>query len=111
MVPAGDIESLRATHTQMEAMKLPANEEVVLGNVRGNAMELVAQIDPKGASMAEMDVLRSTSGEETTRILFFRERGLRDRSVSSARPSVVTIDMSRSSFCRTQPHGRPNRLQ
>ena len=40
-------------------MTLPANEEVVLENVRGNAMEIVAEIDPKGAPMVEMNVLRS----------------------------------------------------
>ena len=98
MEPAGDFQSLRAAHVRVDAMNLPANEDVVLENVRGNAMELVARIDPRGASMIEMDVLRSAGGEETTRILFFRERGLRDRSMSGPRPSVVTIDMSRSSI-------------
>ncbi|MHB8898660.1 MAG: glycoside hydrolase family 32 protein [Thermoguttaceae bacterium] len=97
MEPAGDIESLRSDHARVEAMKLPANEDVVLEAVRGNAMELVARIDPQGAAMVEMDVLRSPGGEEATRILFFRERGLRDRSQAGPRPSVVTIDMSRSS--------------
>ncbi len=57
--PAGDIESLRGEHAHVDAMTLPANEEIVLEGVRGNAMELVAEIDPKGAPMVELNVLRS----------------------------------------------------
>ncbi len=37
IVPAGDIESLRRDHQRVEAMKLPANQEMVLENIRGNA--------------------------------------------------------------------------
>ncbi len=95
--PAGDIESVRGEHKHVDKMTLPANEEVVLEGVQGSAMEIVARIDPKGASMIELDVLRSANAEETTRILFFRERGQRDRSVKG-RPSVVTLDMTRSSI-------------
>jgi beta-fructofuranosidase len=72
--PAGNIESLRSNHQHVETMTLPANREVVLPNVRGNAMELVAEIDPKGAPMVELNVLRSPNKEEHTRILFFKNR-------------------------------------
>ena len=34
--PAGDIESLRYAHQCVNAMTLPANEEVVLNNIAGN---------------------------------------------------------------------------
>jgi len=97
--PAGDLEVLRADHVRVEAMTLPANEEVVLENVRGNAMEIAAEIDTLGAPVVEMDVLRSADAEETTRIMFFRERGYRriGSGWGGVRWSVVTIDSSRSS--------------
>ena len=97
--PAGDIESLRGEHRHVEATKLPANQEVVLENVRGNAMEVAAEIDPKGAPVVEMDVLRSPGAEEVTRVMFLRDRGYRRRDVGApgSRYSLITIDSSRSS--------------
>jgi len=89
--PAGDVESLRRSHQHAGAMKLPANEEVVLEKVRGNAMEIIAVIDPKGAQMVEMNVLRSPNKEEYTRIAFFKNRGYRGKS-------LITIDSSYSSL-------------
>jgi beta-fructofuranosidase len=91
VVPAGDIESLRGQHRHVDAMTLPANEEVVLDGVRGNAMEIVAEIDPKGAPMVEMNVLRSPNKEEFTRIALFKHRGYRGKS-------LVTIDSSYASL-------------
>ncbi len=88
--PAGDVESLRRSHQHVDAMQLPANEEVVLDNVYGNAMEIVAIIDPKGAQMVEMNVLRSPNREEFTRIAFFKNRGYRGKS-------LITIDSSYAS--------------
>ena len=80
-------------------MTLPANDEVVLGNVRGSSIEIEAEIDTRGAPVVEMNVLRSTRAEETTRIMFFRERGYRRIGApwGGTRMSVVTIDSSRSS--------------
>ena len=89
--PAGDIESLRGDHQHVDAMQLPANEEVVLDNVYGNAMEILAEIDPKGAQMVEMNVLRSPNREEFTRIAFFKNRGYRGKS-------LLTIDSSYASL-------------
>lgn len=70
IVPAGDIESVRGDHTRVDPLALPANKEIVLEGVRGNAMELVVEIDPKGAPMVELNVLRSANAEEVTRIAF-----------------------------------------
>ncbi len=103
--PAGDVESLRGDHVHVDGMTLPANEEIVLEGVRGNAIEIVAEIDAKNASMFEMDVLRSPNKEEVTRIMFYKERGLRKRSlppghrkgVKTNFHSVLTIDSSLSS--------------
>ncbi len=77
MEPAGDIESLRYDHQKVEAMQLPANKEVVLDNIKGNAMEIMAEIDAGDAQMIEMNVLRSPNKDEYTRIAFFKDRGNR----------------------------------
>jgi beta-fructofuranosidase len=73
--PAGDIESLRGDHCSVAPMPLPANREVVLDAIRGNAMELLLEIDPQEAAMIELNVLRSPGREEYTRIAFFKQRG------------------------------------
>ena len=104
--PAGDIESLRTDHQQIDAMTLPANQEIVLDAVQGNAMEIIAEIDTNDAPMVEMNVLRSPGKEEYTRIAFFRERGYRDweryagwerEKLRRATYSLITIDSSYSS--------------
>ena len=102
--PAGDIESLRYNHQHVGTMNLPANEEVVLKNIKGNAMEIIAEIDPKKAPMVEMNVLRSPGSQETTRIMFFKNRGYRHREYgrtneySKKYSSLITIDSSYSSI-------------
>ena len=104
--PAGDVESLREEHQHVGATVLPANEEVVLEGIRGNAIEIVAEIDPNDAPMVEMNVLRSPDRSEYTRIAFYRERGYRDwermagldpEERRRARYSLITIDSSYSS--------------
>jgi beta-fructofuranosidase len=96
--PAGDVESLRGEHRSVEATTLTANEEIVLDGIAGNAMEIVAEIAPKGAAMVEVNVLRSPHKEEFTRIAFFPERGLRDRTRRGRHLSLVTIESSYSSL-------------
>lgn len=96
--PAGNIESLRRAHTRVDAMTLPANEEIVLEGVAGNAMELAVEIDPMGAAMVELNVLRSANAEEVTRIMFLRERGYRDRARGGPPKGVISIDNTRSSI-------------
>ena len=97
---AGDVSSLRRDHQHVEAMGLPANQEVVLENIRGSAMEIVAEIDPKGAPIVEMNVLRSPDKQEFTRIAFFRERGYKNRKHRTGpRYSLITVDSCYSSLC------------
>lgn len=74
--PAGDIESLRYDRQTAPAQKLPANKEVVLKNIKGNAMEINLEIDPKDATALEINVLRSPGREEYTRIVFMEGRGM-----------------------------------
>jgi beta-fructofuranosidase len=101
--PAGDIESLRYDHQHVGSMNLPANEDIVLRNIQGNAMEFNAEIDLKNAPMVEINVLRSPNAEEVTRIRFFKNRGYRHlefgrRSAYSKKySSLITIDSSYSS--------------
>ena len=87
-------------------LTLPANQEVVLDGIAGNAMEIVAEIDTGDAPMVEMNVLRSPGKEEFTRIAFYRERGYRNwerytgwdrEQLRRATDSLVTIDTSYSS--------------
>ncbi|MHC4533355.1 MAG: glycoside hydrolase family 32 protein [Planctomycetota bacterium] len=99
----GDIESLRYDHKRVGSMNLPANEEVVLRNIKGNAIEIIAQIDPKNSPMVEMNVLRSLKAEEVTRIRFFKNRGYKHREYGRRNAygrrysSLITIDSSNSS--------------
>ena len=96
--PVAGVESLRENPQRFEAITLPANQEVVINSLRGNAMELVAEIDPKDVPMVEMNVLRSPGKEEHTRIAFFRNRGFRDRGQGvRGDQSLITLDSSYSS--------------
>jgi beta-fructofuranosidase len=97
--PAGDIESLRGEHQHLGVTKLPANEDIVLPGIRGNTMEVDADIDAKDAPTIELDVLRSANAEETTRILLCKNRQVTSRFMPPQRKlSVVTLDNTRSSL-------------
>ena len=85
-------------------MVLPANREVVLEGVDGNAIEIAAEIDPRNAQMVELNVLRSPGKEEFTRIAFYRQRGYVDWDRSDGwarfreeRDSLIVIDTSYAS--------------
>ncbi len=75
--PAGDIESLRYDHKHVGDTVLPPNEEIVLDKIEGNTIEIIAEIDAKASPMVELNVLRSKTREEYTRITFFKNRGFR----------------------------------
>jgi beta-fructofuranosidase len=105
--PAGDIESLRYNHKHVDAMTLTANKEIKLKNIRGNAMEIYAEIDTKEATMIEINMLQSPKSEEYTTISILPERGYRsgrnywsvpgERGVRTATPSLVSLETSHSS--------------
>ncbi len=75
MEPAGNIESLRDKHQFLENIKIPANKEVVINQIKGNAIEILVEVDVKDAQMFEMNVLRSANKEEYTKISFYKNRG------------------------------------
>ncbi len=89
--PAGDIEALRFGHQRVGRMTLPANREIVLDNITGNAMEIMVEIDPENAQHVELNILRSPGREEYTRIVFYRNRPFWDSN------SVLSIDTGNSS--------------
>jgi beta-fructofuranosidase len=104
MEPAGDLASLRDDHRHVEARVLPANREVVLDGIQGNAIEVVAEIEPQDAQTVELNVLRSPGREEFTRIAFYRDRGYVDWDRSDgwarfleSRDSVIAIDTTYAS--------------
>lgn len=97
--PAGDIASLRGDHQHLGATVLPANQELILPNVRGNTLEFTAEIDPSSAPMVEFNVLRSANAEEVTRIALFKNRDVTSRFMPPQQKlSVVTLDNTRSSL-------------
>ena len=98
MEPAGDVESLRTEHQRREDVELPANADIVVEGVQGDALELIARIAPSSAPVIELDVLCSPRGEEYTRIAFYRDRGMNESfGDDRRRQSLVSIDSSRSS--------------
>ena len=108
--PAGETQSLRYDHRRLGDITLSANEDVVLKGIAGNSMELIAEIDPRGAQMVELSVLRSPNKEETTRVMFFPARGYRHREFGTGGEderkkrraqgfnSIVSLDTSYSSI-------------
>jgi beta-fructofuranosidase len=124
--PAGDIESLRYARQEVKSMILPANKEIVFQKIKGDAMEINLEIDPKDAPMLELNVLRSPNKEEFTRISFMKGRGMSagrnyrfgevatlqterpasrpNTSTRPARESLITIETSYSSL---HPDVRP----
>lgn len=97
--PAGEIESLRGEHQHIGATLLPANQEIVLPTIRGNTLEIIAEIVPRNSSLVELNLLRSAQAEEVTRIALFKNRNVTSRFLPpQEKLSVVTLDNSHSSL-------------
>lgn len=92
------------TRQHVESMVLPANQEVVLEAIQGNAMEIQMELDPKDAQMVEINVLRSPNKEEFTRIAYFQNRGFRRRfRVPNATGPSATALNANSDQLRNRP--------
>jgi len=108
--PAGNIESLRYNEEKVSSMKLPANEELVLPEIKGNAMEILAEIDPKKSEMIELNVLRSPGKEEYTRIAFYKNKGYNKGREYAAGARRINLNYSlisiESSYSTTLPDVR-----
>ena len=102
--PTGDVESLRYQPQQVAPQTLPANREIVLDGVGGDAIEIAAEIDLGQAQMVELNVLRAPGKEEFTRIALYRQRGYVDWDRSDgwarfqdSRDSLLVIDSTYAS--------------
>lgn len=92
MEPAGDIESLRFGEKKINPMEITANKEIVFDGIEGNAMEILAEIDPLDSEMIELNVLRSPNKEEYTRIAFYKNKGYNiNRQLA---PGKTAVDVS-----------------
>ncbi|MBI5834311.1 MAG: glycoside hydrolase family 32 protein [Armatimonadetes bacterium] len=97
--PAGDYASLRGERVAVGETRLPANRDVVLDAVKGNALEIEAEIDPRGAPMVALDVLRSPGAEEFTRIAIYAQQGFHywNRGGRAGRDTVVSLETAMAS--------------
>ena len=96
--PAGDVASLRGAHRHLGPLVLPANREVVLEGVAGNALELAIELEPGPSPLVELNVLRAPDREEYTRIAFYRNRGFRHTLAGQERyESLICLDTSYAS--------------
>lgn len=116
--PDGAYQALRYDHVHMETHVIPANKEIVLENISGDALELeiTADVAEKSQSsdvfmpsnllpMLEIRVLRSPDAEEYTAIRFFRNRSKNNWDKFRTLPgwidaanSVVEVDTSHSTL-------------
>ena len=103
--PVPAIQSLRFDHKHIGETFLPANREIVLEGVQGNAMELAVEIDSKDAREVCINVLRSPGSEEYTAIKFYRHGHnlvshwlAVNKDKQRSQQDALVIDSSRSSL-------------
>ncbi len=95
--PVAALETLRGDHRYIGETHLPANRDIP-HDVAGNAIEIIARIDPQAAREVCIEVLRSPDGAETTSIRYLRNDG----AVKSKGPETfhdnLVLDISCSSL-------------
>jgi beta-fructofuranosidase len=97
--PVAGLAGLRCDHRRIGDRLLPANQEIVLEGVEGNAIELDLRIDTKEARGVTVDVLRSPGREEYTSIAWHRHGGWGiHRAGKRLREHRLTLDPTRSSL-------------
>ncbi len=97
--PAGDFASLRGERVTLGDTPLPANREVVLERVQGSSLELLLELDPRGAPTVDLNVFRSPDGQERTRISLYAARGFHywNRGGRPGHDTLVSLDTSHAS--------------
>lgn len=103
--PVPALESLRDNHCSVASQPLPADRDVILPDITGNAIEIAADIDPGDAQEIRLSVLCSPNDEEQTAICF-RRGGSAAAGVGSGEVvhDAIVIDSSHSSV---NPDVRP----
>lgn len=101
IVPTGDYESLRKNYQGLQYVKLPANEEIVLDDIKGNAYELKLEVDVKESPMLVLNLLRSNDKREYTAVRFYKDRGydvVRINPKLKGVESIIALDTGFSSY-------------
>lgn len=104
MAVAGDVESLRYDHRQVEPMSISANSEVLLDGVGGKTVEIQATIEPGNAREVGLYVLRSSDGAERTRISLYPQDNRRF-DTGSLQIDGAEASLSPDVFARTPEQG------
>ncbi|MCG8450667.1 MAG: glycoside hydrolase family 32 protein [Pirellulales bacterium] len=95
--PVKALEELRIEESlvEIDEMFLPANKALVLEEVRGNTIEILAEIDTKDAREIQMNVLRSGTKREYTSFRFIRDGGPR---INKTNYSTIALDTAHASL-------------
>lgn len=105
--PVAAMESLRQDKHSVAAQPLPAGREIVLPDIAGNALEILAEIDLGDSREVCVAVLRSPGKEEYTSVRF-RRNGftLPAATGAAATRDALVIDSSHASS-RSDTRSRP----
>ncbi len=77
ITPVPELEGLRFNKKSVSEANIPANQDIVLPDIAGSAIEIHAVIDPNAAREVGLNVLRSPDATELTRISFFHRANAR----------------------------------
>jgi beta-fructofuranosidase len=94
MQPVPELTALRATHARVSARRVPAGQVVVLPEVAGDTLELIAEFVPAAGGRCGLAVRRTPDAHEQTEIVYDTAR------------QQLTVDRSRSSLDPAADHGR-----
>jgi beta-fructofuranosidase len=86
MQPAEELQRLRCHEQIVAAADLGADEELVLPAIAGNAMELLVEIEPRGAKQCGVNLLRSPDGKEQTAVYYNAVKGKLEIDLAKAGP-------------------------
>ena len=96
--PVAALEALRTDHWHIGETPLPANRDISLEGAAGNAIELVARIDPREAREVCINVLQSPDRSETTSIRYLRNGGAVKTKGPETFHDALVIDTCRTSL-------------
>ena len=86
MRPVAELASLRTRHIRLDPLGIPADQSLVLPDIRGDALELDLVLEPVRGGRCGVAVRRAPDGEEQTRIIY--DAALRQLVVERARASL-----------------------
>ena len=86
MQPAEELQRLRCREQIVAAAGVGADEELVLPAISGNALELLVEIEPRGAKQCGVHVLRSPDGKELTSIYYDAAKSKLEIDLAKASP-------------------------